>query len=333
MAEVSVCIPTYNGSSYVGEAISSVLAQSFTDFELIVVDDSSTDGTDAVISSFQDERLKQFKNRNRLGLVGNWNKCLELARGAYVCLFHQDDIMLRENLERKVRLLREHPNVGLVYSKVEQVDGEGRLIEGYKVWDESNPREDCVQHGLDYFATLFSGENIICCPSVVTRRECYDKLGHFDSRLPFTADWEMWLRIATHYDVAYLAEPLIRYRWHGDNETRNFVGDVRGIEQAYAAKRIILEKFPERLGDAQGMAASNARQYGQMALHQVYDCYERRQFVRAREFLLFVLKVQPALLKRASDIRLAAQLFLGERGTEFVKKTKRLFATGAGERR
>lgn len=328
MAEVSVCIPTYNGAGYLREAIASVLNQSFTDFELIIVDDCSKDDTEAIIKSFDDDRLRHFQNPARLGLVGNWNRCVELSEGKYICIFHQDDVMAAENLERKLGILKNAQRVGLVYSKVEQIDAAGESVEGYKFWTENSPDEDFVKDGSSYFEALIAGENLICCPSVMVKRECYDKLGTFDSRLPFTADWEMWLRISAFYDVAYLAQPLVKYRWHGDNETNKFVASVRGLEQEYTAKRVVLETFPERIRNAQALKTSIAKRYGQLALHQVYHYYDRQQFAKAKEYLVFVLKVQPALLKKMSDIRLATQLFIGEQGTELVRKTKRLFAKG-----
>jgi glycosyltransferase involved in cell wall biosynthesis len=334
MAEASVCIPAYNGARFIEGAIRSVLDQSFKDFELVIVDDCSKDETGAIIESFGgDPRLRHFTNPVRRGMVGNWNRCLELSEGKYICVFHQDDVMAPENLERKIESLKGNPRVGLVYSKVDQIDADGHAVEGYKFWTEQSPDEDFVRDGLRYFAELIASENLICCPSVIARRECYERLGPFDSRLPFTADWEMWLRIAAFYDIAYLAEPLVKYRWHADNETNNFVTSVRGLEQVYAAKRIVLEKFPRRIPEAKELKASIAREYGTVALHQVYHHYHRQQFDRARQYLLFVLKVQPSLLKNMSDIRLSAQLLLGAQGTELVRKTKRLFAKSTVERR
>ena len=92
--KVSVCIPTYNGAEFVAKAIESVLAQTFADFELLVVDDSSDDTTVDIVCSFTDPRMRICQNERRLGIPGNWNHCLSLARGEYICLFHQDDVML-----------------------------------------------------------------------------------------------------------------------------------------------------------------------------------------------------------------------------------------------
>ena len=112
--KVSVCIPSHNGADFLPQAIESVLAQTFTDFELVVVDDSSDDASVAIARSFDDPRLRLHANPARLGLVGNWNRCVELARGEYIYLFHQDDVMEPDNLARKSSFLDEHPSAGFV---------------------------------------------------------------------------------------------------------------------------------------------------------------------------------------------------------------------------
>ncbi len=113
---VSVCIPTYNGAAFLTEAIESVLSQSFRDFELLIVDDGSTDTTLDIARSFTDPRIAIYQNETQLGIPGNWNRCLSLARGEYICIFHQDDIMLPENLARKVEMLAADPTIAFVHS-------------------------------------------------------------------------------------------------------------------------------------------------------------------------------------------------------------------------
>ena len=99
---VSVCIPSYNGEAFIAEAITSVLAQNLQDFECLVVDDCSDDATLEIVNSLSDPKIRVCRNSTRLGLPGNWNRCLALARGEYICLFHQDDVMLPGNLEKKI---------------------------------------------------------------------------------------------------------------------------------------------------------------------------------------------------------------------------------------
>jgi len=246
--KVSVCLPVYNGQLYVRDCIESILAQTFTDFELIVVDDASRDDSESIIQTIQDPRVRYVRNAKNLGLIGNWNRCLELSTGEFVCIFHQDDLMDATNLERKVALIDSDPRLGFVYSDVTIVNQDGDRT-GTHWFNLVNPNVDFRQSSSAIFDLLFSNLNLVCCPSVVVRRECYEKLGSFDSRLPLTVDMEMWLRIALFYDVAYIADPLMQYRWHDKNLTHKYL-DL-DLVHLYLSKRMVLEKFPERFRDTE----------------------------------------------------------------------------------
>ena len=126
------------------------------------------------------------------GLVGNWNRCVELARGTYLCIFHQDDLMMPGNVAAKVTFLDEHPTAGFVHSNVLQVGPRGELLSEW--WSPPlGPDDVGLQAGAVVLEKLLRGGNAVCAPSVVMRRECLDAIGPFDGRLPDTADWEMWI--------------------------------------------------------------------------------------------------------------------------------------------
>jgi glycosyltransferase involved in cell wall biosynthesis len=324
---VSICIPTWNGSKYIGDGISSVLAQTLTDFELIVVDDNSTDSTDSVVESFRDPRLSFHRNSERLGLVGNWNRCLELASCEYVTIFHQDDVMAPENLAEKVRVLEREPQVGFVYSRVDQIDKDGNSI-AYQI--SNSPEQDCVESGMKLFETLILNDNHVRCPSVVARRTCYETVGDFDSRLPFTADWEMWMRIALFYDVAYLSRPLAKYRCHAGNETGNFLNTTRELEQYFMAKKLVLEKHPERVVDSESLLSKVTDWVAEKALNaaEANEFHQRQR--EAREHLLFAIRIKPVLAVNKRAQSLAAKLLLGQRGTKTVINLKQRLAKSRG---
>ena len=146
---VSVCLPTYNGANYIEEALRSILNQTYQDFELLIVDDGSTDATLDIVQSFSDPRIQLHRNPARLGIPANWNRCLELAGGAFVCVFHQDDVMLPENLERKVHLLSTDETVGFVHSGVETLVEE-EAPSSFADWIE-DATDDTVWDGPEYF--------------------------------------------------------------------------------------------------------------------------------------------------------------------------------------
>ena len=264
---LSVCIPVYNGDRYLAESLRSVFAQEFQDFEVVVADDCSTDDSAALAARCTDPRLRVCRNEVRLGLVGNWNRCLELARGRYLALFHQDDLMQPQNLRRKVEWLDRHPDLGMVYSDVKVVEAD-LAVQREQWYNPTEPNEDTIFDGPEFFAKLITGENLVCCPSVIFRRECFAQLGGFDPRLPYTADWEMWLRIALHFGVGYLSEQLVHYRVHSGNETHRFKG-LRELEQTFRAKLIALHRAPERVPNCDVLRQRVCRELEERVLRAV----------------------------------------------------------------
>ncbi len=242
---VSVCIPTYNGETYLAEAIRSVLSQSYDNFELLIVDDQSTDETLQIARSFADPRITIHQNDTQLGIPGNWNRCLALAQGEYICVFHQDDVMLPFNLERKVALLEQDPAITLVHSAIElllEESAPGSITS----WVE-DAVDDCIVDGMSYFRKLFLKGNLLCAPSVIVRRQQILDLGGFTTELKYTPDYEMWLRLCVEGKVAFIAQPLLLYRWHEHNASHPFRFE-KGVEETLTARRRALQYYKERTG-------------------------------------------------------------------------------------
>lgn len=236
MPKVSVCIPVYNPGAFLSLAIDSVLAQTLTDFELVIVDDASTQPVEAMVVRYCDSRIRFEKNVRNLGLVGNWNRCIALAKGQYVTIFHQDDLMTPENVARKVVLLDTHPNIGFVYSNVARVGVSGDRLGCYPI---QQPQSDLILSGQQLFEMVARVGNPIPCPTVMARSECFRRLGGFDPRLPFATDLEMWLRLAAHYDIGYIATELISLRVHSDQETARFVSNGRDYRDVLKALNVV----------------------------------------------------------------------------------------------
>ncbi|NOT56668.1 MAG: glycosyltransferase [Deltaproteobacteria bacterium] len=242
--KVSVCIPTYNGAAFLAEAITSVLRQTFTDFELLIVDDGSTDTTLDIARSFGDPRITIHQNEKRLGIPANWNRGVALARGEYICIFHQDDVMMPENLARKLAVLSANPTVSFVHSAIEFLLEEG-LVTVPGDWVEATA-EDRVVEGQRYFRQLIA-RNFICAPTVVMRRTLFDRVGGFDDTLGFTCDYEMWLKLCMEGQVAFLSLPLVLYRWHEKNATYAYRFE-KGVEELRTARQEAIRYYEERTG-------------------------------------------------------------------------------------
>jgi len=241
-----VCIPTYNGAEFIAAAIQSVLDQGFADFELIVVDDCSTDGTLDIVRSFVDPRIHSYQNEERLGIPANWNRSLSFARGEYVCLFHQDDVMFPENLERKVRVLDADQTVSFVHSKAELLIDDSAPAPPSTNWME-DAADNFIVDGAHYFRRLLFAGNLICAPTVLVRRRKLLAWGGFNEGLGFTPDYEMWLKICVNSRVAFLSQPLVRYRWHGKNASHAYRFE-QGVEESLRASTQALQYYLEQTG-------------------------------------------------------------------------------------
>ena len=243
---LSVCLPTYNGEAYVAEAVRSVLEQSSTDFELVVVDDGSSDRTLDILQTFDEPRLRIYQNPQRRGIPGNWNVAVGLARGEYVCVFHQDDVMLADNLARKLALFDADPSLSLVHSRAEAVVETG-APERVAEWREK-AETDFVEDGEAYFRKLLLYGVCICAPTVIVRREQLAAAGGFNETLGYACDYEMWMKLCLEGRVGFLHDSLVRYRWHADNASHNYQYE-RGVEELGRAMRAAVAYYTRRRGE------------------------------------------------------------------------------------
>ena len=210
--KISVCLPTYNRALYLRETIASMLAQTATDFELIVSDNCSTDSTAEVVAAFTDPRIRYVRNDENIGHYRNMDRALALARGAYVCVIHDDDVYAPEFLARESEMLDAHPNVGMVHCAVYVVSPDRRRLRVHRV-----SRRTRTASGVREFVRYLGGHDV-CCSTVMCRRDVWRRAGAFEHRL-MCADWLMWLTVALHTDIGYLATPLVDMRVHGSSMT------------------------------------------------------------------------------------------------------------------
>ena len=246
---LSVCVPTYNGEAYVAEALHSILQQTYAAFEVIVVDDGSTDGTLEIVRTVADTdaRVRVYRNPHQRGIPGNWNACVGFARGQYVCVFHQDDVMMLDNLARKMAVFETDPTLSLVHSLVEPLVEAGAPT-GWGNWMEK-AEADFIEDGLVYFRKLVLGGNCICAPTVIVRREQLQAVGGFDASLGYACDYETWMKLCVEGQVGFVHQALVRYRWHADNASHQYQYQ-RGVEEYGVAMRAAVAYYADRTGDA-----------------------------------------------------------------------------------
>jgi len=218
LPKVSVCIPTYNYARFLPEAIESVIAQSFTDFEVLVIDDCSRDGTPEVVREYagRDPRIDFRKNPVNLGMVENWNLCLRLARGEYIkFLFGDDAFCSNDAMRRMVDVLDSEKSVSLVASARNVVDETSRVID---VW--SGFPDAFIRKGGEVIRLCLESQmNLIGEPSVVMFRKAQSMRG-FNRRYRHLMDEEMWFHLLEQGRFAYIGEPLCVFRQHRAQQTR-----------------------------------------------------------------------------------------------------------------
>ncbi|HEY3782165.1 MAG TPA: glycosyltransferase [Fimbriimonadaceae bacterium] len=210
MPTVSVLLTCYNHIAYIPAALDSILAQTFTDFEIIAIDDGSKDGTREWLQA-RKEPIQLIFNEQNLGTYASLNVALSKAKGDYIAVLNDDDVWHPTKLEKQLALFQLHPKVGLVHTDGKFINGEGQIVEGSPLGFEF-PRTETgdVLLGLLY-------ANKIIASAVLVKRECFNKLGGFNENYFGSGDWEMWLRIAEQYEIGFVPEPLTDYRVHGAN--------------------------------------------------------------------------------------------------------------------
>ncbi len=223
MPKVSVVIPAYNAMAYLPETVESVLKQIFTDFEVLIIDDGSLDHTVQWVSQLVDPRVKLISQENQ-GVPAARNKGIAHAQGEYVSFLDADDLWEPTILEKQVRCLEDNPAIGLVYTWMALIDQQGTPTG--RVMTSNAEGEVWKQLVV---------QNPVPCSSVMVRRCCFETVGVFDRNLRNIDDWDMWIRIAARYPFAVIKEPLMRYRQHHNNMTKNW----QVVEQAC---QMIIEK-------------------------------------------------------------------------------------------
>jgi glycosyltransferase involved in cell wall biosynthesis len=231
---VSVVIASYNCGRFLAGAIESVLAQTFTDHEITIVDDGSTDDTERVIQPYRLDARFRYLRTDHFGQPAAKNVGIRRARGRYVAFLDADDLWLPTKLEKQVELFeRSRTELGVVYCRRRWIDEGGRELD----------REERQPQRGDVLARLFH-RPFICFSSSMIRRTVLDDVGLFDESIPMAIDYDLWLRIGLKYHFDYVDERLVMYRTgHGNLSSR--------LPERVVCVRKIIHRFLEELGGSE----------------------------------------------------------------------------------
>lgn len=235
---ISVVVPVFNNERYLREALQSVLDQTAGDFEIVVADQRSTDGSRALVESFDDPRIRLVVNETSTGAVANWNLVTAEARGRYVKLLCADDVLYPDCLERQAAVLDDpaNANVALVTARHDVIDEAGRpkLVRGFR------KRGRLAGHEA-IRAMARSGTNFVGEPSgVMFRAEAYRAAGPWEERARYVVDMEMWTRLLLQGDVFVVGEVLSAFRtqrgsWSNSLEAETQTADMRWLLERLAS--------------------------------------------------------------------------------------------------
>lgn len=217
MHQVSVVIPTYNRKEYVQIAIESVLAQTYTDLEIIVVDDGSTDATDRALQARYGDRIR-YEWQSNQGESAARNRGIALAKGDFVAFLDSDDVWLPHKLARQMGVMADRPDVGLVVCQAWRIDRSGQRMPGLPFGPPVEGSTVGITHLLRRNVLGPAGS------SALVRSSVFHVVGGFELDLTFGEDWDMWLRISRHSGIYCLAEPLVEIRFHQSAQQHRVLG-------------------------------------------------------------------------------------------------------------
>jgi len=283
MPKVSTVIPAYNSAKYVCQAVESVLAQIYQDYEVIVVDDGSTDDTRQRLMAYEG-RIRYICQDNAERSAAR-NNGIRQSTGEYIAFLDADDLWLPRKLQAQVAFLERNPDVGLVYSYARVIDADGK--------NKPFLKGDFPEQGVStahVFHHLMLG-NFIPCPTVVVRRACLDVVGLFDESFCYVEDWELWLRVALRYPVGFISEPLACHRVYGEFWPAKL--DKYHVQDATVR---VLEKIFALAPELAGMADLKQRSLGQAYWLGARIDYALDRLFEARQRLEQAVVYDPTLV-------------------------------------
>lgn len=250
--KVSICIPVYNGSEFIGQTIDSVLKQTFTDFELLIIDNCSTDNTLDIVKSYTDSRVKIHQNQTNIGMVPNWNRALELAKGNYIKILPADDLIYPDCLQLQCEVLDKDTDkkISLVCGRKHIINDAGKILfsRGFANTEKQVDGFEAIN------ATIRAGGNIIGeGGALLFRTEIIKKAGAFSNDIFYALDLDYWFRILLHGNLYVLFQVVSAFRISTSSESTKIVDtqkrdNLRFTKKIYDDKRFKVSWLNYRIG-------------------------------------------------------------------------------------
>ncbi|MEM6837285.1 MAG: glycosyltransferase [Cyanobacteria bacterium P01_C01_bin.120] len=288
MPKVSVIIPAYNAVAYLPQTINSVLRQTFTDYEVLIVDDGSSDNTADWAAQIRDSRVKLISQPNQ-GAGAARNTGVKNAQGDCVAFLDADDLWEPTKLAKQVERLDQQPEVGLVHTWITIANPDGSL-------SDRTMQTDGEGHIWNQVVVY---NPLKCGSTAMVRRQCFEELGYFDQSLKYSEDWDMWIRIARNYAFSVIAEPLTYYRIHPFNKSKNYEGQLKCFRQ-------IIDKAFE--SPPKQYRHLKNRSYARAHLHAAWRAFSSDAHERANALLFQAVAYDKRLLINGNCLHLLLKL-------------------------
>lgn len=272
--KVSVILPTYNRAHLIGRAIQSVLAQTYQDFELIIIDDGSTDNTEEIVKSINDERIIYILHKENKGPSAARNTGIKASKGEYIAFQDSDDEWLPEKLEKQIEAFEIDPESGIIYTDMLRIDKEGAI----KYWH--SPTVSCGQiinpKTMDY---QVMGLGIV---STLIKRECFNKAGYFEESFSILEDLEFFIRLSKHCHFHHIKNPLVKYYATDGVSSNN--------KTLHIMRKVLLEKYLDDFGKNKKFLANQYFLIG-------YALQSCGRFADAKSYFIKAIKKNPMNIK------------------------------------
>ncbi len=286
MNTISIILPTYNGAEYIKKSIQSCVDQSYPHWELIIVDDCSSDNTPEIIEEYSDPRIHVVRHGANLKLPEALNSGFARSQGDYLTWTSDDNMYAPKALETLLNFLQNNPEISLVYSDYERIDHLGQVIDYY-----SAPSPE------------FLSEFNVVGACFLYRRTVYEKIGEYDPSMVLAEDYDYWLRVNNHFKLAALNLPLYYYREHPYTLTNIF-----GIEKQQLMTEIAREKWigPSPYFYPSRVSRSISRRY----LDFAFDAYKIKNWDLVRKFIVRAIKHDYRWLRNYGVVSLSVRAFI-----------------------
>lgn len=254
---VSILVPVFNGEQYLREALDSILAQTYPNIEILVMDDASTDSTPNILTSYGN-KISYYRQPNNQGIYENVNNGIKMLKGDYIAIYHADDIYMPTIVEREVDFFKRYPATGAVFCEAIFIDSNGYKFGKFNVQPELRGGGP-FEYKVIFNALLTYKNRFLICPTSMVHRRVYLEVGGYRGKEFFdSSDLEMWLRIARKYPLGIVEEPLIKYR-HGHQSASKIYNHLRtGEELHFHIMDIYIQDGGKSIATPEAILAYNA---------------------------------------------------------------------------